>query len=187
MSNITKQILDIVTIPDILTKYGYELGNRNRIPCPIHHGKDRNFCYEDRVFHCWVCEESGNAIDLVAQLFDINEEQAEIRINNDFNLNLTNEKPTYRDKIKAREMARRRAEQIEKSERGRAIYNQLTRIRRELFQAHGDDCEQVLYLDRLLDRYSAEPSPLTDWQIDLENLEINLKGCADHGKQNNRV
>lgn len=178
MSLLTMKILDKIQIPDILTKYGIEPGRRGRIPCPIHDGKDPNFCYTDRVFHCWVCDAAGNVVDLVAQLNGISTEQAETKINNDFGLGLTNRKPTYREKLKAREIARRRAEQAERTEDGRWIYNRLASIRRELFLKHGDECEQVVYLDRILDAAEDDLAKLASWRVDLENLETNLKGCA---------
>ena len=173
--NITEQIAEHVTIPDILHKYGFQTGIHNRIICPIHNGHKANFCYTDHVFHCWTCQAHGNCISLVAQIFGISNKQAVIKINNDFNLHLTEERPTYRDKLRIREMEAQRQAREVKAEQGHEIYLQINQARRELFSLYGDDIEQVLYLDRLLDAYGKDPAPLVDWQVDIENLIINLK------------
>ena len=156
----------------------------------LHGGKGKNFCYTDHVFHCWTGGERGNCISLVAQIFGISNKQAAIKINNDFNLHLTEEKPTYRDKLRIRAIEAQRQAQADKAKQGREIYIKLLDARRELFFMHGDDIEQVLYLDRLLDQYGEDPSPLVDWPINLENLILNLKGVAaahDISKQNSAV
>jgi len=181
--NISKIITETITIQDILHKYGYQTENGNRIKCVIHGGKDKNFCYTDHVFHCWVCGAKGNVISLVSQIYGIDYKQAVTKINNNFDLKLTDAKPTYREILHFREIEAARQLQIEKAEQGRAIYNQLNSIRCELFAKYGDDIFQVQYLDRLLVRYGKEPSPLVDWQIDIDNLIINLRECAELNNQ----
>ena len=88
MSNITDQIYQMVTMTDVLRQYGFGPGRGNRIPCPIHGGKDRNFSYTNEVFHCWTCGAKGNVIGFVMQYFGLTFSQAITRINNDFGLGL---------------------------------------------------------------------------------------------------
>ena len=61
---------------------------RGRIPCPLHNGCDRNMSLQDKFFHCFVCNESGDVIKLVMHLLNCSYEDAISRINNDFRLGL---------------------------------------------------------------------------------------------------
>lgn len=99
MTNIlAEQISDRITVPDILNRYGYPTNARRRIPCPLHNGKDSNFCYTNQVFHCWTCGEKGNAIGLAMKLHNITFAQALLKLNMDFHLGLTSNKPTLRER-----------------------------------------------------------------------------------------
>ena len=119
---IADQINKIITIPDVLQMYGYGTNRNRRIPCPLHGGKGPNFAYTDRVFHCWTCGAKGNSIGLVMQLFGITFGQTLIRINNDFNLGLTNEKPSHRQQKQARKTIQRREQKYQERIRLREEY-----------------------------------------------------------------
>src|ERR1041384_2123567 len=43
------------------------VGNTLRGPCPFHQGTHRNFSVspQKRIYHCFVCKESGDAVDFV--------------------------------------------------------------------------------------------------------------------------
>ena len=179
MSNISNRIAEMITIKDILHKYGIAPGKHNRTQCPLHNGKDNNFCYTDQVFHCWVCGESGNAVGLVSKMFGISFQQAEIKINNDFGLNLTASKPTYRDRIKAREMQRQREAEKARALRGERIYSQLCKIRREVFAVFGEGIRESQCLDNILDTSISDPAPLAEWEDELIALKLIEGGYED--------
>lgn len=61
-------------------------------------------------FHCFGCGASGSVIDFVMRLFDLNFRQAVLRINADFHLGLTTNKPDYAARSAALE-ARRKEQQ----------------------------------------------------------------------------
>lgn len=48
-NQIAERITEQVTVPMVLSRYGYSTSPRKRIPCPLHSGKDPNFCYTDQV------------------------------------------------------------------------------------------------------------------------------------------
>ena len=99
MSHITDEINSRVKMTDVLRMYGFDLGRHQRIPCPIHNGKDKNFSYIDEVFHCWTCGAKGNVIGFVMQYFGLTFSQAITRLNNDFDLGLRiGSKPTFRER-----------------------------------------------------------------------------------------
>lgn len=99
---LTDLIFEEVSMIDVLNKY-HHTGKHRRSNCPIHNGKDNNFCYTEKVYHCWSCGASGNVASFVMDLFGLSFVDACIKINCDFNLNIPiYEKLTYRQKQKAR-------------------------------------------------------------------------------------
>lgn len=77
-----------VTVPEILSHYGYSLGRNHRCPCPIHGGHDNNFSYNNAVYKCFVCNRGGDVIRLVQDIFGIDFRAALNQINTDFALGL---------------------------------------------------------------------------------------------------
>lgn len=105
-------INDSLTMKDLLLKY-HNLGKRRRTNCPIHGGKDNNFCYTDKVFHCWSCGASGNIVSFVMQLFNISFKEAVVRIDSDFNLNINfTRKLSIRERQELRKADRLRRDKI---------------------------------------------------------------------------
>lgn len=141
------KILETLTILDILQKYGYKLGNHNRIPCMLHNGTHNNFGYNDKLFNCFSCGAKGNVISLVMQLHNLDFKSALIRINYDFGLNYSNEAPSYRDILKAREIAKAREVEKQKKIESDKRYLELVKYRQRLW-AEGRPVE---WIDGLLD------------------------------------
>lgn len=81
-------IKQAVTVPQILAMYGYDTPRGRRIPCPIHHGDNRNFAFWDDRYKCFVCGAHGDVISLVMALFDLPFQDALKRIDTDFRLGL---------------------------------------------------------------------------------------------------
>ena len=102
MSKIADEIFSRVTMPEVLAMYGIALGRHNRIKCPIHSGNGSNFSYNDNFYQCWTCFAKGNVITFVEEYFGLNFGQAVTKINLDFNLGISNQKPTSRDKEEMR-------------------------------------------------------------------------------------
>jgi hypothetical protein len=64
-----------VTIRDILADCGYE-PRRNRMPCPIHGGKNpSSFSFNDDTFCCFSCGESGGLLDLTRHLLGFDRQE----------------------------------------------------------------------------------------------------------------
>lgn len=87
MSRYASLINETIPMRDVVERYLPEIKVvDSRIPCPFHHGKDRNMALYDNCYVCYVCHEKGSAVKFVATLFDIPYAQAEEKINQDFNL-----------------------------------------------------------------------------------------------------
>lgn len=86
-----------VTIRDILGLHHVEC-HGSRCRCPIHHGKRLNFSFNDKLFHCFTCGESGGPIQLEAKLSGVSNDEACWKIAREFNLDITTKEWTEEDK-----------------------------------------------------------------------------------------
>lgn len=86
ISEYRRLIREAVTVPRMLEFYGFDLGRKDRIKCPIHNGTHQNFGYTDKVWHCFVCGAKGDVFSFVQQYFNLNPWQTVEKISDDFNL-----------------------------------------------------------------------------------------------------
>jgi len=93
--DLADQIKNLVTIQEVAERYGFQPNRSGYICCPFHNEKTASLKLYDgrRGFHCFGCGASGTVIDFVMKLFDIPFRQAILRINADFALGLTWDKP----------------------------------------------------------------------------------------------
>lgn len=87
----TKEKADLIkaslTMREILGMYGLDGNSRhNRIPCPIHDGKDRNFSFTEFGFKCFVCGAEGGLVHFVELYRGLSFEAALEEINGHFRL-----------------------------------------------------------------------------------------------------
>lgn len=87
----TKEKADLIkarlTMRELLGMYGLARNSRhNRIPCPIHDGKDRNFSFTDFGFKCFVCGAEGGLVHFVELYRGLSFEAALEEINWHFRL-----------------------------------------------------------------------------------------------------
>lgn len=95
-------ITQSVTMPDVIRKYTSYQPKKNRIPCPLHNGKDYNFSFNDKVFFCFVCGEKGNIFSFVMKMFGLNYPQALQKIQYDFGLEVQTGVQSLRQKRQAK-------------------------------------------------------------------------------------
>lgn len=88
MNRIADEIKRSVTMPELLARYGLSGGTRERIPCPIHQGKDKNFAVRDKYFKCYVCGAEGSVIDFVMQYRGLGFLEACWELNKEFDIGL---------------------------------------------------------------------------------------------------
>ena len=148
MNMMAEKIRDTITIPMVLSQYGYQTSSRRRIPCPIHQGKDPNFCYTDKVYHCWSCGAKGDVISLVMTLFGLSFQPAMMKLNHDFCLGLSTAKPTLRER---RQMAENRAlckAYKRWKQKKKCAYDGLCALHREVFRriALGEADDEIIAL-----------------------------------------
>ena len=81
----TELIKESVPLSRVISTYCSAVPKNNRIPCPIHNGKNANFWFNDEYFYCHVCKASGDIFSFVQQLFDLSFLPAALdKLNTDF-------------------------------------------------------------------------------------------------------
>lgn len=142
----TKEKADLIkaslTMREILGMYGLARNSRhNRIPCPIHDGKDRNFSFTDFGFKCFVCGAEGGLVHFVELYRGLSFEAALEEINVHFRLwgstpseDGTPKGPSYTDRLKAAIAAddRKAIARIDKTQLSRlnTLAKEIQRLRR---------------------------------------------------------
>ena len=82
------EILNNITMVDIINKYGIN-HNRRKMSCPFHgHDKHPSAQIYDKYFHCFTCGKHLDVIGFVQELFGISFREAMQKINEDFDLGL---------------------------------------------------------------------------------------------------
>lgn len=104
------EVKKLLTMRCVAEYYGFKPNRAGFIPCPFHSERTASLkLYEgDKGFSCFGCGTYGSIFDFVMKLFNINYHQALLRLNHDFNLNITNKRPSRQA------VAKKQAEQRQK-------------------------------------------------------------------------
>lgn len=116
--NKIEKIIERVSIEEILGRYWCEPDRTGRYKCCFHNGKDNNMLVKNNFAYCFVCNQSGNAVNAVSSIFNLSVKQAIAKIDEDFGLGLgkpltAQEKRKYAEQKKAREVAKKKQENLE--------------------------------------------------------------------------
>ncbi len=118
MNDLAGEIKRTLPAWDVFEHYGFRPNRSGFIQCPFHQG-DRHGSLKvydgDRGWHCFGCGAGGSVIDFVMRLFDLDFKGACLRLNEDFHLGLSSQRPT-RAELSALVRARREAEAKKEAE-----------------------------------------------------------------------
>lgn len=92
---IADEIKSLVTMQQVAEFYGFQVGRSGFISCPFHTGDHTaSLKIYDGIggFHCFGCGAHGSVIDFVMLLFNLNFQQAVLRLNADFHLGISSKK-----------------------------------------------------------------------------------------------
>lgn len=92
------EIKRLVSVEQVLSVYGIEYTGR-RIPCPIHSGTDKNFSVQGDMWHCFVCNATGDIFALVQHLSNYDFKQAKDFICDRFGLKGDRPNKEYKKKL----------------------------------------------------------------------------------------
>ena len=109
-------IKERVSMSEALSVYGYEINRAGYIICPFHSEKTASCKIYEYSFHCFGCGAGGDVINFVKKLFDINFNQAIVRMNEDFHLGLSldNQSTPEQRKMTRERIAQRKRNEEEK-------------------------------------------------------------------------
>lgn len=111
-----RDIVNRVSIKEILSRYWGEPNKIGRYRCCFHNGVDHNMSIKGGFAHCFVCGGSGGVVEIVMAIFGLRYKEALRKINEDFCLGL--DKPlTVLDKIRFAERERELQKRKEKQEK----------------------------------------------------------------------
>lgn len=102
MTGLFDMVKDAVTIPAAAKEYGYTPNRAGFICCPFHHEKTPSMKLYERRYHCFGCSAHGSVIDFTAGLFGLSPLDAAKKLNDDFDLRLTDELPTREERDQRR-------------------------------------------------------------------------------------
>lgn len=90
-----REVRDRVPVMEAARRYGFEPDRQGKICCPFHADEHPSLqLYKgSRGWWCYVCDRGGSVIDFVAGLFSISPREAALKLNEDFSLGLTLERP----------------------------------------------------------------------------------------------
>lgn len=103
------EILNILTMEDILNKYGIKQ-EKKLFHCPFHKDENASAKAYDNSFYCFSCNRTGDIIQFVQYLYNLSFKEAMQKINIDFNLGLKCNQKIDREKIRQIELEKKRKE-----------------------------------------------------------------------------
>lgn len=80
--------------------YGYPVSRNGCCICPFHQDRrpSMRIYPHDRGYYCFSCGSGGDVITFVSRLYDLNNEQAAVKLIEDFSLPIQTEGLTYRER-----------------------------------------------------------------------------------------
>jgi len=97
----------MVDTRDVIERYSSTRFNAKGFArCPFHQEKTASFKVFNGRFKCFGCGASGGAIDFTMRIHEITFQQALVRLNHDFSLGLSSDKPSRKERLQAKENKR---------------------------------------------------------------------------------
>jgi DNA primase len=115
MSAELEKIKEVVTMFDLVQRYGIDVNAAGFAQCPFHQEKTPSMKIYERGYKCFGCNSGGSIFDMVMKMFNLNFKDAKERINHDFGLvtSITvKENQEWERKKKARDKAKKEREDL---------------------------------------------------------------------------
>lgn len=119
MYDMAAEIKQALTAREVFEQYGFRPNQAGFIQCPFHEGDHHGSLkvYDGpRGWHCFGCGAGGSVIDFAMRLFDLNFKDACLRLNEDFHLGLSDQKPSKAELSKLAEMRRQKERKAAEAE-----------------------------------------------------------------------
>ena len=96
------EVKNAVSLPDAARAYGFTPNRASFICCPFHTEKTPSLKLYDTSFYCFGCGCHGSVVDFVGNLFSLKPLDAVKKLNEDFNLGLSLDRPPDREQSEKR-------------------------------------------------------------------------------------
>ena len=135
-NRMAEQIKDNVDLREAMEHYGIHFNRSGYAVCPFHTEKTASLSIQKKKnrFTCFGCGATGDVIEFVKMYFNLDFGQALVRLNNDFRLGLTSEKPNAKSTAIAKEEARIRKAWKEHCQFKRILYLMISDAYAELMR-----------------------------------------------------
>jgi len=150
MSRLAEDIKNSVDLREAMESYGIHFNRSGYAVCPFHTEKTASLSVKNGRYKCFGCGASGDVINFVQAYFNLDFGQALVRLNNDFRLGLTGEKPNAKSRAIAKEEARIRKQWNEHCQFKRILYLMISDCYAELMRL-GSEAEILDPIEDWLD------------------------------------
>lgn len=113
MVDIKDEIKNLITMQDIINKYGIKHKGA-MFNCPFHKDQNASAKFYRNSFYCFSCNKTGDLIQFVQHLYNLTFQEAMQKINVDFGLGLDSNTKIDRNKILEIERKRKEVELAKK-------------------------------------------------------------------------
>lgn len=88
MNILKAQIINYLSMENVLNKYGIKVNHNRMYKCPFHKDDSPSAKCYDKSFYCFSCHRTGDMINFVQFLYNLNFQEGLDKINDDFQLGL---------------------------------------------------------------------------------------------------
>lgn len=88
MERVFDEIKDRLSMPEVVRFYGFEMNHAGMMCCPFHDDHNPSMKIYEKNYHCFGCQESGDATSFVAKIYGLRPIEAAKKISYDFGLGL---------------------------------------------------------------------------------------------------
>lgn len=166
-NDLARQIKERLTTRQVVELYGFHPDRGGYIQCPFHtgdnHGSLKVYDGSKTGWHSFGCGAGGSVIDFVMRLFGLSFAQACLKLNCDFGLGLTGERPSMAERSALLEARRREAQE---KEAAAALYREKTAEYRQLWEAQKFLSPDIVGYIHPLYAEAAKKLPVLEWWLD---------------------
>ena len=109
--SIYEEVKSQLNIRQVVEFYGFKVNRSKQFVCPFHNDHKPSASIKNDYFNCFVCGAGGDLITFTAKLHGLSNYDACKKLDQDFNLGLSQQPVSHIDRLRAdRERAKRQAE-----------------------------------------------------------------------------
>lgn len=164
--DIKEELKNSITMKDLLDKYGIKHNNM-MYHCPFHKDDNASAKFYVNSFYCFSCNKTGDIIQFVQTMFNINFKEAMAKINIDFELGL--DINSHIDRQKLIEIENKRKKEKLLKEQKRLYFIRLCNISQQLKNKINEENEKINVLN-----WERKVSDIANLQLKVDKINLIL-------------